>query len=178
MSESTISLTPGNIKLLRLIAAEDTGAGVEFRYLSRGRYILRSGHGDAVNRGTFYPLDRHKLIDAGSHDDAPVRITAAGRDYLAQLDATAKPKTPRSKPTAESPAALRLLKAIGALENPVLVYKLPRRIWRLGRDSSVTASVDTWMALRRDELISMDMSGAVGQVVRITQAGRQRLDRD
>lgn len=76
-------------KLLRTIAAHDTGSGVAFEWLPRGRYRM-TGSTYTVCRRTFFPLTGAGLVTDNGNDDAPVRITEAGRDYLATVNGGAR----------------------------------------------------------------------------------------
>ncbi|MEV1042958.1 hypothetical protein AB0J01_41320 [Streptomyces sp. NPDC050204] len=76
-------LRPAAITLLRTIARLDTGTGVTFRHAPAGRWRLEDGS-YAVNDRTFHPLESAGLIDVGDGSTDPVRITAAGRAWLAE----------------------------------------------------------------------------------------------
>lgn len=91
-----MKLTLGERKLLKTIADRDTGQGVAFSHAPRGRWQL-DGTDYVVNNRTFWALTGNDLVDAGGGHDDPVKITQAGRDYLA---GEAQP-TPVSEPTSE-----------------------------------------------------------------------------
>lgn len=76
------TLPPGPTKLLRTLAREDLGSGVKFEYAPHGRWRME-GSTYVVNDRTFHPLDRFGLIDVGNGHTDPVRITEAGRRWLA-----------------------------------------------------------------------------------------------
>ncbi len=75
-------LKPSVRKLLQAIADNDTGHGVLFNHARAGRWQME-GSTYAVNDRTFHPLTARDLIDIGNGHTDPVRITAAGRAYLA-----------------------------------------------------------------------------------------------
>ncbi|MGW3563575.1 hypothetical protein ACWDSL_06680 [Streptomyces sp. NPDC000941] len=77
------TLKPASEKLLRTIAQHDQGDGVPFEWLPRGRYRL-VGTSYIVSQRTFYPLTGNGLVTDSGSDDAPVRITEAGRQCIAQ----------------------------------------------------------------------------------------------
>lgn len=174
------ALTPASEKLLREIARHDKGAGVPIRYLSRGRYTVDRSS-TAFNRASFLPLFDAELVTGWDEhdDDGPMRITDAGRQLLAELDANAKLKKPRPKPSADGATAQRLLREIAKRDEPALIHSDGRRrIWHLGAHDGYRASVDTWMSLCGAGLIQIERVGSIGgQHVSVTDAGRQRLAR-
>ena len=78
----TTPLKPAARKLLQTIADNDTGHGVLFKSARAGRWQME-GSTYTVNDRTFHPLAAHDLVDIGNGHTDPVRITAAGRAYLA-----------------------------------------------------------------------------------------------
>lgn len=79
-------LGPASRKLLRIIARYDQGDGVVFQSQPRNNWRLLT-NGDTFNGRTFWPLDSHGLVDVGdARGDGPVKITQAGREYLARED--------------------------------------------------------------------------------------------
>jgi hypothetical protein len=82
MTTQSATLPPGPLKLLRTIAREDLGAGVKFEHAPYGRWRME-GSTYAVNDRTFHVLDARGLIDVGNGQSDPVRITEAGRRWLA-----------------------------------------------------------------------------------------------
>ncbi|MFF1450692.1 hypothetical protein ACFVYF_21495 [Streptomyces sp. NPDC058274] len=74
------------LKLLSTVAAYDSGEGVTFRAIPRGRWRL-AGHrrGYAVQARTFYPLTTGGLLEVSGDDPLAVAatITDAGRAHLA-----------------------------------------------------------------------------------------------
>lgn len=78
----TTELKPAVKKLLQTIADNDTGHGVLFKHARAGRWQME-GSVYAVNDHTFHPLASRGLIDIGDGHKDPVRITDAGRAYLA-----------------------------------------------------------------------------------------------
>jgi isocitrate/isopropylmalate dehydrogenase len=78
----TKKLTPAALKLLKTIAAHDTGAGVAFSHAPAGRWQM-DATGLTVNDRTFHPLTAADLIDIGNGHTDRVKVTAAGRAYLA-----------------------------------------------------------------------------------------------
>lgn len=173
------TLSPASQKLLREIAKYDTGAGVQFRYASRGRF----SHPNTLscyNARTFWPLSKAKLIDY-DNEDAPVRITEAGRKALAEIDAQQAEKKPRPKTNPHGPAALRLLREIAKYDEPAWIYfdSQYSRFQRVGGRDGYRATVDTWVALERAGLIrTQRVSSIGGQRATVTDAGRQRLAGD
>lgn len=75
-------LPPGPTKLLRTLAREDLGAGVKFESAPYGRWRME-GSTYAVNSRSFHLLDRFGLINVGDGWNDPVKITEAGRRWLA-----------------------------------------------------------------------------------------------
>lgn len=168
------ALKPATEKLLREIAKYDTGAGVLFRPAACGRYA----HPNTLttyNGRTFYPLTGRGLVtDDG--DSAPVRITDAGRQLLADLDAVAKPKREKRKPSAESPAALKLLRALAEQPARVLIYSgRPRTIWHLGSSDGLSARAETFLAIASAGYAEIAYEFAGGRRITITAAGRGRI---
>ncbi|MFE2693628.1 hypothetical protein [Streptomyces mirabilis] len=96
-----LHLGPVSEKLLREIAQHDTGEAVLFQHAARGRYTLPAT-GSVFNRATFFPLIGNALADDGGSDHTPVRITAAGRQHLAELNAATTSQ--HQQPTAENAA--------------------------------------------------------------------------
>ncbi|WLW53245.1 hypothetical protein [Streptomyces sp. YU58] len=84
-SQPTPVLPPAALRLLREIAQRDTGAGVAFLSAPYGRWQL-DGTTYKVNDRTFHPLDAADFIDIGNGRTDRVKVTAAGRAYLATLD--------------------------------------------------------------------------------------------
>ncbi|MEV1003477.1 hypothetical protein [Nonomuraea sp. NPDC050202] len=80
--ETLRKLPPGPHTLLKTIAEHDGGHGVMFDPAPYGRWKLR-GSDYAVNGSTFHTLEERGFIDVGDGRTDPVRITQAGRDYLA-----------------------------------------------------------------------------------------------
>ncbi|GGK65713.1 hypothetical protein [Streptomyces flaveus] len=70
------------LNLLRTIAENDTGDGVLFISAPRGRWQM-DGTSYTVNDRTFHPLTARDFIDIGDGRTDPVKVTAAGRAYLA-----------------------------------------------------------------------------------------------
>lgn len=168
-------LSPASQKLLREIAKHDTGAGVLFEHAARARYAHPNTL-SVYNRRTFFPLTGRGLVDDGGGDHAPVRITEAGRQVLAELDAQHAEKKPRPKPSANGAAALRLLREI-AKHNGSLVYDDGlRRVWRVASRDGHRASIGTWVALEKAGYIRTERVSSIGgHRVSITAAGRHVL---
>jgi hypothetical protein len=168
-----VHLPPASEKLLREIATHDAGNGVLFRHAARARY--KHPHtGTIFNRSTFFPLTANDLVDDGGSDHTPVRITDAGRQHLAELDAAT---TPSTQPTAESDAAQKLLRAIAASTKPTLIYSgSPRTIWRLGRHDGPGHRAATYGALEKAGYIDIEYQFAGGKRVAAIAAGRARLE--
>lgn len=170
-----VQLTPAAEKLLREIAKYDTGAGVRFRSGAAGRYI----HPNTLavyNARTFYPLTGRGLVTDDDNDSAPVRMTEAGRQLLAELDAAAKPKREKKPPSAESPAALKLLRALAEHSEPALIHSgTPRTTWRLGSRNGFSARSDTYFAVANAGYAEIAYSFAGGRRISITDAGRARI---
>ena len=76
-------LKPASEQLLRRIARYDTGNGVVFDVMPRRRYRL-AGTLYTVNQRTFYPLTGSGLVTDNGDDTEPVRITEAGRKWIAE----------------------------------------------------------------------------------------------
>jgi hypothetical protein len=181
---NALQLSPAAQKLLQELARRDTGNGVVVRYASRGRWYLDGVSSSApFNTRTFTPL-----YDAGLavgwdeyDDDGPLRITEAGRQLAAELEAQHKAqqaaKRDRAKPNPDSATAMRLLREIAKQTEPVAVWAgdRDRRIWRLGGRDGYSASVNTWLALSSAGRIHVEYGFAGGKRVSITEAGRQRL---
>jgi hypothetical protein len=68
------------LDLLALIAEQDAGEGIVFEPAPRSRWAYA---GRTFNTRTFYPLASEGLIDVGNGHTDPVKITQAGRDFLA-----------------------------------------------------------------------------------------------
>ncbi|MEK2475542.1 hypothetical protein [Streptomyces noursei] len=76
------------LKLLRTVAEYDTGDGVTFHAVPRGRWqLVEHTRSYAVLARTFYPLTTRGLLEVGGDDPlaVPVAITDAGRAYLAGI---------------------------------------------------------------------------------------------
>jgi hypothetical protein len=69
-------------KLLQTIADRDTGDGVMFVSAPRGRWQM-DGTNYTVNDRTFHPLVDLGFLEIGNGRTDPVRVTGAGRAYLA-----------------------------------------------------------------------------------------------
>ncbi|MFK0288267.1 hypothetical protein ACIQVL_48520 [Streptomyces sp. NPDC090499] len=175
-----MDLSPGSQKLLREIAKYDKGNGVQFRYAGRGRH----SHPNTLacyNAATFRPLYREGLVDDGGNDSAPVRVTEAGRKLAAELNEQAKAreaaKKARPKPSADGPAARRLLREIAKHDKSLVYDDGLRRVWRVASHDGHRASIDTWMALAKASLIRIDRVSSIGgNRVTVTAAGRERLE--
>ncbi|MFB7649344.1 hypothetical protein ACFC0S_16200 [Streptomyces sp. NPDC056084] len=76
------ALRPAAVTLLRTLGRLDTGSGVTFHHAPAGRWRLEDGS-YTVNDRTFHPLESAGLIDVGDGSTDPVRITDAGRAWLA-----------------------------------------------------------------------------------------------
>ncbi|MFF2411834.1 hypothetical protein [Streptomyces sp. NPDC058092] len=171
------ALTPTAEKLLREIARCDKGAGVRFRYAGRGRYSHPNTLA-AYNQGTFRPLYKHGLVDDGGNDEAPVRITDAGRQLLAELDAAAaaKPKREKKPPNPESPAAIRALRVIAALPQPVRPYGGARRgLWAFGSHDGHGTTELLVYAMEKAGYVRIIHGPHLSTLIEITDAGRARL---
>ncbi|MGW3493374.1 hypothetical protein [Streptomyces sp. NPDC001020] len=70
------------LKLLQTIANNDAGEGVLFVSAPCGRWQM-DGSPYTVNDRTFHPLTARDFIDIGDGRTDPVKVTAAGRAYLA-----------------------------------------------------------------------------------------------
>ncbi|MGW1409455.1 hypothetical protein [Streptomyces sp. NPDC002403] len=169
------ALTPAAEKLLRALARADKGDGVHVRYLSRGRYYWDAS-GAAYNRASFYPLYDAKLLAGWDGDGGFVRVTEAGRQLLTDLDAAAKPKREKKPPNPESPAAIRALRVIAALPQPVRPYSGARRgLWALGsRDGHGTTEVLIY-AMGKAGYVRIIHGPHLSTSIEITDAGRARL---
>ncbi|MBT2429408.1 hypothetical protein J7F02_28280 [Streptomyces sp. ISL-112] len=167
-------LPPASEKLLREIAKYDTGAGVRFYSGPAGRYIHPNTLA-AYNARTFYPLTGRGYVTDDENDSAPMRITEAGRQLLAHLDAAAKPKRKKKPPNPESPAALKLLRALAEHTDPVLIHSgQPRGVWHLGSRDGFSARDSTYFAVATAGYAEITYSFAGGRHIAITDAGRQR----
>ncbi|MFF9309971.1 hypothetical protein ACF1BS_03580 [Streptomyces sp. NPDC014748] len=172
-------LSPASQKLLREIAKYDTGAGVLFQHESRSRYS--HPHTRSVyNRRTFFPLTGQGLVDDGGNDEAPVRVTEAGRKLAAELEEQAKAdqdrRKARPKPSADGATALRLLQEIAKHEGSLIYDDGRRRVWRVASRDGHRASIGIWVALEKAGYIRTDRVSSIGgQSVTVTDAGRQRL---
>ena len=171
-------LSPASQKLLREIANRDkTGNGIAVGYLSRGRYTIGSSSG-AFNRGTFRPLFEYDLVVGwDEHDeDGLLRLTDAGRTLAAELAAQQKAKTPHPKADPESPAALKALRALAELPQPVRPHSGHRRgIWALGSRDGYSARELTFNALEKAGYVRLTHGAHLSTLIEITDAGRQRL---
>lgn len=87
----TPHLGPAALKLLREIAKHGD-AGVVFYYAPPGQRWRMAGTDYVVSRRTFLQITTDpisadvSLVDVGNDGEDPVRITAAGRAYLAERD--------------------------------------------------------------------------------------------
>jgi hypothetical protein len=176
MAEPTLRvLAPASVRLLREIAKYDTGSGVRFRSGAAGRYIHPNTLA-AYNARTFYPLTGRGLVTDDDNDSAPVRITPAGVQLLAELDAAAKPKREKKPVSPESPAALKLLRALAKHAEPVLIHSgSPRTTWRLGSSGGFSARSDTYFAVASAGYAEITHGFAGGRRITITNAGRTRI---
>lgn len=170
-------LGPASEKLLRALARADKGGGVYVQYLSRGRYHWGSSSA-AYNRASFYPLFDAKLLSGWDGDEDPVRVTDAGRQMLVDLDAAAKPKRAKKPPNPESPAAIRALRVISTLPQPVRPYSGARRgLWALGsRDGHGTTEVLVY-AMEKAGYVRIIHGAHLSTLIEITDAGVARLGR-
>lgn len=171
------ALTPASEKLLREIARQDARGGTTVKYLSRGRYHLVPGSG-VYNRATFRPLFANGLVAGWDErdDDGPIRLTDAGRGLVAELDGQQTAKKPRPKVNAESPSAIRALRALAELPQPVLPYTGARRgVWALGRRDGYSANELTFCALEDAGYVRILRGAHLSRRLEITDAGRQRL---
>lgn len=168
-------LKPASEKLLREIAKYDTGAGVRFHSGAAGRYIHPNTLA-AYNARTFYPLTGRGYVTDDENDSAPVRVTEAGWRLLAHLDAAAKPEHKKKPPNPESPAALKLLRALAKHTEPVLIHSgQSRGVWRLGSRDGFSARTDTYLVVVDAGYAEITHSFAGGQRITITDAGRNRV---
>jgi hypothetical protein len=76
------NLSPAAKKLLREIAKHGD-EGIVFHYTSPGQRWRMDGTDYTVTRRTFLQLSGARFIDVGGDGDDPVKVTAAGRAYLA-----------------------------------------------------------------------------------------------
>ncbi|MGW5711633.1 hypothetical protein [Streptomyces olivaceus] len=174
-----IDLSPSSQKLLREIAKYDTGDGVRFRVAPRARYMHPDTY-SVYNARTFYPLTGQGLVDDGGNDDAPVRVTEAGRKVAAELEEQAKAerarKKARPKPSAEGATALRLLREIAKHDGSLVYDDGLRRVWRVASHDGHRASIGIWVALEQAGYIRTDRVSSIGgQRATVTALGRQRL---
>lgn len=175
--EEERTMRPASERLLRDLARCDTGDGVRVRYLSRGRYYWDGSRG-VYNRASFRPLYAGGLVDDGGNDSAPVRVTEAGRAYVAKLVEREAQKRPKAKPNAESPSAQRALAALAEFDGPVLPYSGDvRGTWRLGRRDGFGARETTFYALRDAGYVDITPGDFMARRLVITDAGRARLAR-
>ncbi|MDX3165921.1 hypothetical protein PV516_19225 [Streptomyces scabiei] len=173
-----IALTAASENLLREIAKYDTGDGVLFRHAARGRYTHPVTF-STFNARTFYPLTANGLVTDDNNDEAPVRMTETGRKLLADLDASAKPKRPRTATDPESPAAQRALQALARLEQPVTPHRGERRgIWTVGGRDGYSARESTFYALEKAGYLRIVQGAHLSLRMEITDAGRKREQRD
>jgi hypothetical protein len=173
------TLTPASEKLLREIARQDSRGGTTVKYLSRGRYHLDPGSG-IYNRATFRPLFDNGLVAGwdGQDEDGPIRLTDAGRALVAELDAQQAAKMPRPKPSAESPSAIRALRALAEMPQPVRPHSGDRRgIWCLGSRGGYSAQEATFCALEDAGYVQLLHGAHLSVLIEITDAGRRRLAR-
>ncbi|MFH8805271.1 hypothetical protein ACH4F6_37980 [Streptomyces sp. NPDC017936] len=171
-------MRPASERLLRDLARCDRGEGVKVRYLSRGRYYWDGSRG-VYNRSSFLPLYAHGLVDDGGNDSAPVRVTEAGRRRAAELEEqVAQKRRPKTKPSAESPAALRALAALAEFDGPVLPHSgVPRGVWRLGSRDGYAARRATFYALAEAGYVEIIPGDFMARRLAVTDAGRERLAR-
>jgi hypothetical protein len=177
-SDEEKTVRPASERLLRDLARCDNGDGVRVQYLSRGRYQW-DGSRAVYNRSSFWPLYAADLVDDGGNDAAPVKVTKAGRRYVAELEQREAQKTrPRTKPNAESPSALRALAALARFDGPVLPHSgFPRGIWRLGSRDGFGARETTFHALVDAGYARIIPGDFMARRIVITEAGRERLAR-
>ncbi|KOV86090.1 MULTISPECIES: hypothetical protein [unclassified Streptomyces] len=174
-------LSPASQKLLREIAKYDTGAGVQFRHAPRARYLHPNTY-SVYNARTFYPLTGHGLVDDGGNDEAPVRITEAGRKLAAELEEKHKAeqarKKARPKPSADGATALRLLREIAKHDGSLVYDDGLRRVWRVASRDGHRASIGIWVALEKAGYIRTERVSSIGgERVTVTDVGRKRLGR-
>jgi hypothetical protein len=172
-------MKPASERLLRDLARCNTGDGVRVRYLSRGRYYWDGSRG-AYNRSSFYPLYANDLVDDGGSDAAPVKVTEAGRKLAVELEKRdAQRRRPKTKPSAESPSALRALAALAEFDGPVLPHSGdPRGVWRLGSRDGFAARESTFHALADAGYAAIIPGDFLARRIVITDAGRKRLTRN
>jgi hypothetical protein len=82
VSTAELNFGPAARRLMVALDRYDEGKGVVFQQLPRNRWRLLT-NGDAFTGSTFYPLERHGLVDVGNGRSDPVKITAKGREYVA-----------------------------------------------------------------------------------------------
>lgn len=169
-------MSPASERLLVDLAWCDTGEGVRVRYLRAGRYHW-DGSRAAYNRLSFTPLYANGLVDDGGNDAAPVRVTEAGRERAAELEKQAAAKRrPKTKPSAESPSALKALAALAEFTEPVLPHSgNPRGVWRLGSRDGYAARETTFYALVDAGYAATIRGDFLARRIVITDAGRERL---
>ncbi|MFK0159165.1 hypothetical protein ACIQVK_44730 [Streptomyces sp. NPDC090493] len=104
--------TPAVETLLRTIA-EASDKGAQFKVAPRRRYQL-VGTDYVVNQSTFYPLTGGEYVTDGGNDQAPVRLTDRGREWIRQHPVPHggsrgpyRPRRPRSARQAPAPRATR-----------------------------------------------------------------------
>lgn len=175
------TLSPASQKLLREIAKHDTGTGVLFQRAARARYI-HPNTSSVYNLRTFYPLTGQGLVDDGGNDEAPVRITEAGRKLAAGLEerhqAEQARKKARPKPSADGATALRLLREIAEHDGSLVYDDGLRRVWRVASHDGHRASIGIWVALEQAGYIRTERVSSIGgQRVTVTALGRQRIAR-
>lgn len=175
-------MKPASERLLVDLARCDTGEGVHVRYLSRGRYHWDGMRGAPYNRASFLPLYANGLIDDDGSEwqwNGPVRVTDAGRDRAAMLeDQAAAKRRPKTKPSAESPSALRALAALAEFTEPVRPHSGdPRGVWRLGSRDGYAAKEATFYALVNAGYAATIRGDFLAVRIVITDAGRERLAR-
>lgn len=174
-------LSPASQKLLREIARHDKGDGVAVRYAGRGRWHLDRSTA-SYNRATYWPLFERDLVTGWDEhdDDVPLRLTGAGRALAAELDTQAEAqqavKKARPKPAAESPSALRALRALAELPQPVRPHGGARRgVWHLGSRDGYSARELTFCALEKAGYVRLIHGAHLSVLIEITNAGRERL---
>lgn len=170
-----VQLPPASEKLLRAISRNERFGGANVTYLSRGRYTLGST-GRAYNRNTFQPLFEHCLAEGwDEYGGGPIRLTDAGREWLATADATAKPKREKKPPNPESPSAIRALRALAALPQPVRPYGGARRgVWNLGSRDGHGVTERLVYGMEKAGYVRMIHGAHLSTLIEITDAGRAR----
>ncbi|MGI5469474.1 hypothetical protein [Streptomyces sp. CA-132043] len=78
------AIKPAALRLLREIARQDAGDGVLFVPAPCGRWRM-DGTTYVVADRTFHPLDASGYVDVGNGSTDPVRVTRAGRTFLANF---------------------------------------------------------------------------------------------